>query len=407
MKFILIILIFTNFFVIYKTVKSKDFMAKPHYTLFVTGYAFYMLLFPFLYVMDMIPFVYSETKITISLLISTFGLMIFYLSYQLILVPTRTITFGRPFNKGLSDFGMGYSAIPIFIILMIPLIIFKPSYINFGVLIVVIMMLAMSPKYKKTNKFFLYLTLIFVLIFVSATSGGRRDLLVSMMIWYALFVNINRSSTMNDFKKSLLVFVITFAGMIYITLARTFGDNLDLSSDLIRVLQTYQGVIGSLLVLADFAIAYDNYIQIINNTAADGFLGFQSFYRLFLIPIPREILVNKPMDVQQLIVSAGYARNNYAGGTSQSTTLIGEFYWNYGIIAVMFGMSMFGFFIRFMDNLFYKRSPLKIVIALSMLPFSFLVWRGAFSTTLIYCLLTTVVCILLLIILNITKRTNQ
>ena len=353
MNIIIFLVIFINILIIFKLIKFHRFLTCPHLTIFLFGYVFYMLLYPLLYITNLVPHVYSDSDMLYSVLVSTIGVLAFYLSYSLILVPKREIKFNRDINRGLRTLASNYknAFVLVFIIIVIQFAFSK--YINYGIIISTLMLFGMSSKNIKSNYFYLFIALLVIVIFVTLSSTGRRDLVSSLIIWSVVAANLNRSSTFVDIKYSFFIFLIGSTALIYITLARSFGASVDVFTNLPRVFLTYQGIIGGLLVLADFAIAYDNYLQIIKNVKVDGFIGLQSFYKLFLVPIPRELFGDKPLDVQMLIVEAGYARNIYAGGTSQSLTLIGELFWNYGILTVFFGMLIFGFYARCMD-IFFK-----------------------------------------------------
>ena len=101
----------------------------------------------------------------------------------------------------------------------------------------------------------------------------------------------------------------------------------------------------------------------------------------------------------------GYASNIFAGGSSQSMTLIGELYWNYGIYIVFLGMYLFGLINAYLDQLFRSESKVGVVFSLSFIPISFLVWRGAFTTTIVYGLSTSFLSVLIIIfILKVQRR---
>ena len=58
-------------------------------------------------------------------------------------------------------------------------------------------------------------------------------------------------------------------------------------------------------------------------------------------------MADKPSGVQELIVEEH--RNIFVGGTSQTTTMIGEFYWNFGIIGVAIAMAVIGYICNKID----------------------------------------------------------
>ena len=72
-----------------------------------------------------------------------------------------------------------------------------------------------------------------------------------------------------------------------------------------------------------------------------------SLFKIFFAFIPRQIWADKPSGVQELIVEEH--RNIFVGGTSQTTTMIGEFYWNFGIIGVAIAMAVIGYICNKID----------------------------------------------------------
>ena len=193
MNIIIFLVIFINILIIFKLIKFHRFLTCPHLTIFLFGYVFYMLLYPLLYITNLVPHVYSDSDMLYSVLVSTIGVLAFYLSYSLILVPKREIKFNRDINRGLRTLASNYknAFVLVFIIIVIQFAFSK--YINYGIIISTLMLFGMSSKNIKSNYFYLFIALLVIVIFVTLSSTGRRDLVSSLIIWSVVAANLNRS----------------------------------------------------------------------------------------------------------------------------------------------------------------------------------------------------------------------
>lgn len=385
----------------------KKFVAYPHNTFFITGYIFYMLLFPFLLLIGLIDYtVFAQNEIQYSLFVSLVGLCAYILSNNGIGLPNRKTTTNLSNGYGFTNISLGKDGRLLLLLIIFILFILKINYINLGIIFIscASVMLNINRSYRENIIVLLIFLIVGIFIMIIGTSA-RRDLLGVFIVWLVLLHNMHRGADNKDILKSIMILFTCLVGLIYVTIIRSFDMEYSYWYYTMKMYNTYGGLVGSFLTLADFAIAYDNFLKIIEKTTTDGFLGIQSFYRILLIPIPREILPSKPVDVQQLVVDMGYASNIFAGGTSQSMTLIGELYWNYGIYIVFLGMYLFGLINAYLDQLFRSESKVGVVFSLSFIPISFLVWRGAFTTTIVYGLSTSFLSVLIIIfILKVQRR---
>jgi hypothetical protein len=262
------------------------------------------------------------------------------------------------------------------------------NYLNKSLIFLVAMsMIALMCQHKRTRLILVVAIFLSAVFFSINNTAGRRDIISVLICGFVIFQYLGWKSS---FKNIVLMFgigIFSFLSAFIVTITRSFDMTESMWHYSKRIYVHYDGISGAMLGLADFGVAYDNYLHIINNIAEIGYLWGISFVRIFLAFIPREIWQDKPVDVQALIVEKGII-STYAGGTSQSMTFIGEMYWNMGVVSVIIGMMGMGILFRLMDKKLLSNQPGWIMLSLSMLPFSFLLWRGAFNTQFIYIFIT-------------------
>ena len=94
----------------------------------------------------------------------------------------------------------------------------------------------------------------------------------------------------------LAALIAIICASLFITISRSFDGSDPFLSDLSQILYVGYGSISqSLLILGDFGVSYDNYLQIIENISEIGYLWGISFVRLFFSFIPRSIWIGKPI----------------------------------------------------------------------------------------------------------------
>ena len=250
--------------------------------------------------------------------------------------------------------------------------------------------------YLKSSKFNYSLRVFFstLIIFMSTTaiiflSTSRSDLIKLVILMGFLYFFLNRRAI--DLTKIASVVVILFLGGIFITINRS-NTGLSLENSINVLFQSYEGIIGILMALGDIGIAFDNLIYLVTNTSFDEFLMGSSLIRPLFFLIPRTIWPGKPLDTQLLIVDERYgALSEFGGGTSQSITLVGELYWNLSVFGVFFGFFLIAIIIKNLDRILFNTRSLTTVYVLAVFsPFFFIIWRGAYSSELVYTLISII-----------------
>ena len=107
-----------------------------------------------------------------------------------------------------------------------------------------------------------------------------------------------------------------------------------------------------------------------------------SLLKIFYSWIPRDIWPTKPFDTHTLIVS--YRKNPFVGGIAQSVTLLGEVYWNFGWISVIFIFFLIGIVAKNFDLIKKEElTDMQIIFLSSLSYLIFVMWRGSITTTII------------------------
>ena len=144
--------------------------------------------------------------------------------------------------------------------------------------------------------------------------------------------------------------------------------------------------------------AFDNLLTIFNS---EEYLYGKTLFKLFFSFIPREIWPTKPLDTNLLIVELRENNFVFVGGTSQSVTLLGEVFWNFGWIGTLIVFYIFGLFAKNFDLSFKNKIyDNQIILMVFFTYLTFILWRGSISTTLIIFFSNI---FLLFILLNISK----
>ena len=101
-----------------------------------------------------------------------------------------------------------------------------------------------------------------------------------------------------------------------------------------------KGFLGFILALGDIGIAYDNLIYLVREIDSSSLLMGVSLIRPLFVIIPRSLWASKPLDTQSLIVEErlGEGLSEFGGGTSQSITLVGDFFWNFSFLALSWAL---------------------------------------------------------------------
>lgn len=296
------------------------------------------------------------------------------------------------YSHGLGTKRIDVALISLFLLVSIILIFLFDEIRTFFILSTVITLI-IYLKFANLG-YALKATLIFLMIGTSILAmmfltSSRSDLIKLVIVMGFLYSFLNQRE-INVFKLASVCFLL-FIGAVLITINRTYTDVAIIDS-VETIFDAYQGVIGILIRLGDIGIAYDNLIYLIMNTSFDELLLGSSLVRPLLFLIPRSIWPGKPLDTQVLIVDERYgAISEFGGGTSQSITLVGELFWNFSIFGVIFGFFFLSLLIKNLDSILYKTKSLSTVYLLSILaPFFFIIWRGAYSSELVYTLISII-----------------
>lgn len=409
-KTLLLWLIFSQIIIVLNSIS----ILKPNLnSLFLLGYGFYLLLFPILVFLNLIDerFIFYGTELLVtSQFLCLFGLISYISGMSFIKVlPDNILNNGKLFALSDEEFvdSKLFLAVTISLIIIILLTNFPfGGALMKSLFIIFIVYYFHNKKWLSQNTLFSGLFLIFTLFYFLVLSDARRAFLEIILIAFIAYSTLMQKSYKLSFL--LLFSLLSLLGILFLSaFTRSEFDILSFEGlsqayENIIIFVTDTSLLSWLLMMMDFAIAYDNFLYILANIDSLGYIDFDSFKRVFGFILPRDIWLEKPLDTQILIVES---RPNlgFAGGTSQSITFIGDLFWNGGIFAIFCGFFFLGLIISILDRALLSTSKLNTIIILCFAPYFFLLWRGAFSTELVY---TTISIILLLSIVFFLKIIN-
>ncbi len=277
------------------------------------------------------------------------------------------------------------------------------TFFIFSTVITLLIYLKFSKLNYSFGVFFSTLIICASTIAIIFLSTSRSDLIKLVILMGFLYYFLNRRAI--DLTKLASIGIILFIGAIYITINRS-NTGLSLEGSIDSLFVNYQGIIGIIMALGDIGIAFDNLIYLVKNTTFDELLLGSSLVRPFFFLIPRVIWPSKPLDTQLLIVDERYgALSEFGGGTSQSITLVGEFYWNLSIFGTFFGLFLIAIIIKNLDRILFNTRSLSTVYVLSVFsPFFFVIWRGAYSSELVYTLISIMPILVITLLHKILKE---
>ncbi len=367
--------------------------------IFLFGFFYFMFLYPFFYSIGLVEipgyeyYIYQETTIA-----SVIGLLVYIYANNYSMLFNKQKKFNLSDEKAINSFNEKYFFLLLILSVYLGLSLMPPMVFNKEVILftAALFFIYVQPKKRNLLAFIVFLGF---LSFIILESSGRRDLL-KIIIIYLFFIQIYYG---NLRLLTLSIFLsIALFGMVIITTLRTFNTGWLYERDigiadiyqnpeyLKRVLEGYGDYLQNALVLGDFGVAYNNFMYIYKNITEIGFLYGQSLFRLFYTWIPRSIWENKPYDVQLQIVKLNL-NPYYTGGSSQSVTFIGEVFWNYGFLAIVLTFFFLGKIIKKIDENLYRLENYQVIALLSLSPFFMLMWRGSFTTTLVYAIANLII----------------
>ena len=271
------------------------------------------------------------------------------------------------------------------------------TFLIFSTVITLLIYLKFSKLNYSFRVFFSTIIVCTSTIAIIFLSTSRSDLIKLFILMGFLYFFLNRRPT--NLIKLFPVGIILFIGGIFITINRSNID-LSLEDSSVSFFVSYEGIIEILMALGDIGIAFDNLVYLVKNTSFDELLLGSSLVRPLFFLIPRTLWLGKPIDTQLLIVDERYgALSEFGGGASQSITLVGEFYWNLSIFGTFFGFFLIAILIKNLDKiLFNTRSISTVYVLAAFSPFFFIIWRGAYSSELIYTLISLIPIVFLIVL---------
>jgi hypothetical protein len=365
--------------------------------IFLFGFFYFMFLYPILYSLGITDIPKFESRVFLETTAISFFALVIYTIFNINYSNGKyinNIAYKRPsISTSQNIFFILLSFIVYGVLSIAPQMIFNKDIILFTSLLLFTYFL------PKRSYFLVYIIFIVFFINIVIMSDGRRDLLkilIIFLLFYQIYYGNIKLITL------FIFFLLSIFGMILITALRTFNTGWSYHKDvgileiltnntyIDRITSGYGDYFQNALILGDFGVGYNNFVYIYNNISEIGYLYGQSLIRILYTWIPRSIWESKPYDVQLQIVKLN-TEPFYTGGSSQSVTFIGEVFWNYGLIAIIIVFVLLGRILLKIDNNLYRLHNYQLLALLSIAPFFMLMWRGSFTTTLVYALANFIV----------------
>ncbi len=388
--------------------------------LFLLGGYYYLVIFPFFYSIGYIQaLTFNSFELSLACIASLVSVLGYIIGRNFFLSFSPKIDFS--YKKNIDSFGgFGNRKIDSFLLVMFlavslsTMLVSRTTtiFLNLSLMVVLFTYIFFIIK----NSFIKHLWLLVIFscaVFITLTVSGSRVSLINIFISGAfLYLFLSKK----NLKISHLFYfgIFLFAGAIYVTVFRTWSIQTDLGVDnifdaAIIIFERNNGLLGLIIALGDIGIAYDNLIYIIREMNLSGLLMGATLIRPLLVLIPRSLWASKPLDTQSLIVEERIAEglSEFGGGTSQSVTLVGDFFWNFSYFGAFMGFLIFGFLIIWFDKkTHYCNSISSLIVLGTFFPFFFVMWRGAFSTQLIYAIYSLIPIFVLILLHKFFKEFN-
>ena len=363
---------------------SKVTTATALFWFSVSFMIFHILPIYFYNFIDLSKYTIKESDLIKPLLLSIIGFQSAFIGYCLTRAKNKRIVV----NKIWSSKKMFFSLIIVGICSIIfqnvyPSVIFS-RYETIFLIFVSMIFFAKYNRINKINKKYKYAviaTFALCLVFILMNTTGRRDV-IKLIIAFSLIWSIYEK----PFKVSSIFFggIFIFIMVMGLAFYRTTFSFEELSKAMQTVIGNKELLLLSISSLMDFMPGHNNYEYIVNNTNTfDEYLWGSSLLKIILIFVPRFIWSQKPFGVQELIVE--HHRNAFVGGSSQTTTIIGEFHWNFGMLGVVIFMYFFGYICKKIDinNKIYPNNHWRIILNVVFISWFIEMFRGGLSTILI------------------------
>ncbi len=197
---------------------------------------------------------------------------------------------------------------------------------------------------KKRNTL---LSIFFLLLSISVAGlfGSRQAVLAPLMIYMLLYNYWVRRLHKKEIFLVLLILAILYISLHMLeelivlgsVLSNPYGSSNLIDSILNRI------TAGNLIGIQQLSLIIES-IRHINKL----FLG-KTFSELFVFFIPRRLFPFKPISPAGMLTKK-FLPDLYKAGTTLPPTLIGEFYMNFSLLGIVFGMFLFGLLFR----IFYR-----------------------------------------------------
>jgi len=197
--------------------------------------------------------------------------------------------------------------------------------------------------------------------------GGRSQVIglwIMLLLMYLLLshnsISLRRISNLRIISTGTLVIV---ASVILLIVVRGFRTSYD-ASDTGLGLTIFQNVVDALAVLTTSILKEFDQLEVFATIVAITpeklpFWYGQSYLDIFSLPIPRSLWADKPVPARLIL---GQLMRGIDVGIPP--TVIGEFYFNFGIFGIIFGMCLFGIFCKSIDKwaYMYRTNPTVIIV---------------------------------------------
>ncbi len=363
------------------------------------GAYYYLFIFPFFYSLKFFEVKsfdsFDLTLASIASILAIFGYKLGNKIYLLFGKKYLQIDIGN--SPASFDSGIGSRKIDIYLIFIIlffnlSIILVSEELRNFFIIssASISFIFIHQSRLSRFLKNVIILSIVFLSLFASLVlTTSRTDLIETGILLAFLFLFLERKAINYSYLLTLGIFICF--GALYITIYRTWIDFDDINYGFFEgfsvLFESYDNFLLIILALGDIGIAYDNLIYLIKNTEFETLLFGITLIRPIFFLVPRTLWESKPLDTQTLIVEErfGTGLSEFGGGTSQSITLVGDFFWNFSYVGVFLGFVFLAALISWLDKILFRCQSSSLLIILSLFaPFFFIIWRGAYSSSLIY-----------------------
>jgi oligosaccharide repeat unit polymerase len=210
-------------------------------------------------------------------------------------------------------------------------------------------------------------------------SGSRiqivRVLAILLIYWHLRIGRLN-------IRRLLLygVCLITLVVVLGVARSGVGNEDFELVPELERLVASWDTFLTILVYAMDFPTTYDIFLMMTNHRPDFDFGYGISYAKLFLSVIPRDLWAEKPETISWVATQI-FRPEMQEIGVSYNPTILGEMYYNFGIVGIAAGSLLFGLACRMLY--YFLQNNIRYVgggIIYAALLFSILEqFRGAFS----------------------------